>query len=131
MLFDFVSKHIFLTLSVMPNRVTRVNELLQREIGEQLRRHFGGSESVRITISEVDTSADLRRCRIYYSVIGDTQTIVDAEAFFRRIGKELRERVMKRVVLKYFPRFEFIYDPSMERGANLVELMDQLDDEND
>ena len=115
----------------MSNRVTRVNELLQREIGEQLRRHFGGSESVRITISEVDTSSDLRRCAIYYSVIGDTQAIIDAEAFFRRIGKELRERVMKRVVLKYFPRFEFIYDPSMKRGAKLVELLDQLDTKND
>ena len=114
----------------MPNRVTRVNGLLQREIGEQLRRHFGGSESVRITISEVDTSSDLRRCNIYYSVIGDTQAIIESEAFFRRIGKGLRERVMKRVTLKYFPRFEFIYDPSMERGAKLVEIMDQIDDEN-
>lgn len=110
----------------MPNRVTRVNELLQREIGEQLRRYFGGKESVRITISGVDTSSDLRRCTIYYSVIGDAQAIIDSEAFFRRIGKELRERVMKRVVLKYFPRFEFIYDPSMERGAKLVELLNQL-----
>ena len=115
----------------MPNRVARVNELLQREIGEQLHRYFGGKESVRITISEVDTSSDLRRCTIYYSVIGDAQAIIESEAFFRRIGKELRERVMKRVVLKYFPRFEFIYDPSMERGAKLVKLLDELDNEND
>ena len=114
----------------MPNRITRVNELLQREIGEQLRRHFGGQQSVHITISEVSTSSDLRRCTIYYSVIGDAQKIIDSEAFFRRIGKELRERVMKRVVLKYFPRFEFIYDPSMARGAKLVETLDQLDNEN-
>ena len=115
----------------MTNRVTRVNELLQREISEQLHRHFGGKESVRITISDVDTSSDLRRCSIYYSVIGDNQAIVESESFFRRIGKDLRERVMKHVTLKYFPRFEFIYDPSMERGAKLVEFMDQLDNEND
>ena len=114
----------------MPNRVTRVNQLLRREIGEQLRRYFGGSKSVRITISEVDTSPDLRHCRIYYSVIGDAQTVVESEAFFRRIGKDLRERVMKRVVLKYFPHFEFIYDPSMERGAKMVELLDELDNKN-
>lgn len=113
----------------MPNRINRVNQLLQREISEQLRRYFGGKESVRITISDVDTSSDLRNCKIYYSVIGDAQTIIESEAFFRRIGKELRERVMKFVVLKYFPRFEFIYDPSMERGAKLVELLEELDDE--
>jgi len=114
----------------MPSRVNRVNELLQREISEQLHRYFSSSESVRITISEVDTTPDLRNCKIYYSVIGDTQTVIDSEAFFRRIGKELRERVMKQVVLKYFPRFEFIYDPSMERGTKLVELMDELNNEN-
>ncbi len=113
----------------MPNRISRVNQLLQREISEQLLRYFGGNEAARITISDVDTSSDLRHCRIYYSVIGDAQTIVDSEVFFRRIGKELRERVMKSVVLKYFPRFEFIYDPSMERGAKLVELLEELDDE--
>ena len=113
----------------MSNRITRVNELLQRELSEQLRLHFGGKESVRITISDVDTSSDLRNCSVYYSVIGATQDIIDAENFFRRIGKELRERVMKRVVLKYFPRFEFIYDSSMERGARLVEFMEQLDDD--
>lgn len=111
----------------MPNRISRVNGLLQREISEQLRRYYGGKESVRITISDVSTSPDLRHCRIYYSVIGDAQAIVQSDAFFRRIGKELRQRVMQRVTLKYFPRFEFIYDPSMERGSKIVEMMDQLD----
>lgn len=115
----------------MPNRIIRVNELLQREVSEQLRRYFGGKESVRITICDVDTSSNLRQATIYYSVIGDAQTVVEAEAFFRRIGKELRQRVMKRVVLKYFPRFNFAYDPSMERGAKLVELIDELNDEDD
>ena len=115
----------------MSNRISRVNELLQREIGEQLRRYYGGAESVRITISDVNTSTDLRQCRIYYSVIGDAQAIACSEAFFKRIGKELRQRVMQRVTLKYFPRFEFVYDPSMERGSKLIDLMNQLDHENE
>lgn len=115
----------------MSNRISRVNVLLQREIGEQLRRYYSGKESVRITISDVSTSPDLRQCRIYYSVIGGAEAIAQSDAFFRRIGKELRQRVMQRVVLKYFPRFEFIYDPSMERGSKLVDLMDQLDYEDE
>jgi ribosome-binding factor A len=115
----------------MSKRISRVNELLQREIGEQMRRYYGGEQSVKITISDVDTSPDLRNCRIYYSVIGDERDIAESRAFFKRVGKELRQRVSKRVVLKYFPRFEFIYDPSMERGAGILDLLDQLDKEND
>ena len=115
----------------MSKRISRVNELLQREIGEQLRRYYGGEESVRITISDVDTSPDLRQCNIYYSVIGDAKAIQESHAFFKRIGKELRQRVMQRVTLKYFPRFDFKYDPSMERGHGILDLLDQLDNEND
>ena len=48
----------------MSKRISRVNELLQREISEQMRRYYGGEQSVKITISDVDTSPDLRQCRI-------------------------------------------------------------------
>jgi len=113
----------------MSKRISRVNELLQREIGEQLRRYYGGEESVRITISDVDTSPDLRQCSIYYSVIGDAKAIQESQAFFKRIGKELRQRVMQRVTLKYFPRFNFKYDPSLELGNEILDLLDQLDNE--
>jgi len=114
----------------MSKRISRVNELLQREIGEQLRRYYGGVQSVKITISDVDTSPDLRQCKIFYAVIGVEKDIKEAQAFFKRVGKELRQRVMARVKLKYFPRFDFMYDPSMERGAGILDLLDQLDNEN-
>jgi ribosome-binding factor A len=115
----------------MSKRISRVNELLLREISEQMRRYYGGEQSVKITLSDVDTSPDLRQCRIYYSVIGDARDIVESQAFFKRVGKELRQRVMQRVTLKYFPRFDFVYDPSMQRGAEILDLLDQLDKEND
>ncbi|MBT4758227.1 MAG: ribosome-binding factor A [Opitutae bacterium] len=115
----------------MSKRISRVNELLQREIGEQLRRYYGGAESVKITISDVDTSPDLRQCKIFYAVMGEEKEIKLAQAFFKRIGKELRQRVMARVTLKYFPRFDYMYDPSMERGAGILDLLDQLDNENE
>jgi ribosome-binding factor A len=77
----------------------------------------------------VDCSTDLRNARIYYSVLGDAKAITDAEALFRKIGKDLRQRVSKQVILKYFPRFEYIYDPSLERGAEINAILDQLEDE--
>jgi ribosome-binding factor A len=114
----------------MSQRISRINELLKREVSEQMRRYYR-SETAPITISDADCSADLRNLRIYYSVLGDDAAIREAKALFRRIGKDLRQRVSKQVILKYFPRFEFIYDPSLERGAGINEIIDQLDLEND
>lgn len=110
----------------MSKRIQRVNELLQREISDQMRQHYQ-HDAVKITISDVETSADLRNTRIFYAVLGDESDIQQAKVFFRKVGKDLHQRVSKVVVLKYFPRFEFLYDPSLERGADILNLLDELD----
>lgn len=114
----------------MSQRIARINQLLQREVSEQMRRYYR-SESAAITISEVDCGADLRRARVYYSVLGDDAAIAESRAFFRRVGKELRQRVSQQIILKYFPRLEFIYDPSLERGAHVLQLLDELEQESE
>ena len=113
----------------MSQRITRINELLRREVSEQMRRYYR-AETAAITISEVDCSADLRNARIYYSVLGDEEQIEASRRLFYKIGKDIRQRVSKQVILKYFPRFTFSYDPSLERGAEINEILDQLDQEN-
>ena len=114
----------------MTQRIARINQLLQREISEQMRRYYR-AETAAITISDVDCSVDLRHARIYFSVLGDDAAIVEAGELFRKIGKDVRQRVSKHVILKYFPRFDFIYDPSLERGAHVIDLLDELEEEND
>jgi len=112
----------------MSKRISRVNELLQRELSEQLRQRYR-SQAVKITISEVETSPDLRNATIFYSVLGDESDLRDARKLFRKVGKDLRQQVSQRITLKYFPNFEFVYDPSMERGSHILDLLDQLDEE--
>lgn len=94
-------------------------------------RRYYRADTAAITISDVDCSADLRNARIYYSVLGDDADIEASKKLFRKIGKDIRQRVSKHIVLKYFPRFDYIYDPSLERGAGINEILDQLEKEDD
>lgn len=112
----------------MSQRIQRVNELILREVSEQLRTRYR-SEAVAITITDVETSTDLRNARIYYSVIGDEEVRNEASALFRKVGRDLHQKVSQRVILKYFPKFEFQYDPSLERGAGILDILDQLGEE--
>ena len=112
----------------MSQRIKRINALLQREISEQMRRHYG-ADTVAITISDVSVSTDLRNANVYYSVLGDEAEIVASQKLLRRIGKDIRQRVSRKVVLKYFPTFYYVYDPSLGRGAEINEILDQLDQE--
>lgn len=110
----------------MSKRISRVNELLQREVSEQMRRYYR-AEAAPITISEVSTSVDLRNATVYYSVLGDDVAIQEAKAFFRKVGNDLCQRVSKVITMKYFPKLVFTYDPSLERGAEILDLLDELD----
>jgi ribosome-binding factor A len=88
----------------MSQRITRINALLQREISEQMRRYYR-ADTAAITISDVSVSADLRNAKIYYSVLGDDAEIAASQKLFRRIGKDIRQRVSREITLKYFPDF--------------------------
>ena len=109
----------------MGQRMVRVSELVKREISEILHTRYQ-SESVYITITDVRVSADLRNARVYYSVLGGEQESNSARTFLAREVREIRRIVGKRIVLKYLPALEFVYDESMERGAHLNFLIDQL-----
>ncbi len=109
----------------MGQRVIRVNELLKREISQILHTRYRG-RTVAITVSEVDTSPNLRKARVYFSVIGGNENRVEAEVFFRQHGREIREEMSKAVVLKYLPHLEFIYDEGIERGARLDAIFEDL-----
>ena len=54
----------------MSNRTLRVNELLQRELSDILRKQYQ-SETVAVTITEIRVAPDLRDARVFVSVIGD------------------------------------------------------------
>ena len=110
----------------MSKRMKRVNELLRRELSEQLRQRYRDTAAA-VTICEVDPSPDLRNASIYYSVLGDASALHHAAQLFREISKDLRRQVARRVTLKYFPAFEFIHDPSMERGSHIVDLLDSME----
>ena len=58
----------------MSNRTIRVNELIQRELGDILHRRYQ-SETVAITITEVRVAPDLRDARLFVSVIGNDEVV--------------------------------------------------------
>ena len=110
----------------MSNRTVRVNELVQRELSDILRRRYQ-SEAVAMTISEVRVSPDLRDARVFVAVVGDEETGVAKLRWIRSKAGELRAELGRRIVLKYLPKFEFMLDESAIRGARILRALDRLD----
>src|SRR6188474_2226937 len=51
-------------------RVERVRSLLQREIGEAIRRELPVSQAGLITVNDVEIGGDLRNARVFVSILG-------------------------------------------------------------
>ena len=86
------------------------------------------AESCRISSSaEADVSPDLRNAKIYYSALGNRENIARAGKFLASIKKELRQMLSKKVVLKYSPDLQFIFDASGERALKILAAIDEID----
>ncbi|AWT59980.1 MAG: Ribosome-binding factor A [Candidatus Moanabacter tarae] len=109
----------------MGQRMLRVSKLVKREISELLHTRYR-SESVYITISDVEVSSDLRNARVYFSVVGDSERAASAGRFLKAESRELRRMLGKRIVLKYLPNLSFVYDKALERGVHLNALIDEF-----
>ena len=110
------------------NRIGRINEEIQRELAEQLRRLKDPrvSQVGMVSITRVDTTGDLRYSKVYISVLDKDQEkdvlkgLKSASGFLRReLGHSLQ--------LRYTPELQFIADDSIAYGARMYDLLKSLD----
>jgi ribosome-binding factor A len=107
----------------MSRRLDRVNELLKREISDVLRRDFEFEGSL-VTVNAVEAAPDLKEAKVHVGVFGGHE-----EGVIARLNDKhgfIQGRVMKRVVLKNTPVLRFVSDHSVERGVEIVNLLDQV-----
>lgn len=109
----------------MSNRTVRVNELVQRELSDILRKRYQ-SESVAVTITEVRVSPDLRDARVFVSVVGDEEFATEKLRWLRSKAHDIREELSRRIVLKYLPKFEYVLDESAIKGARILQMLDEI-----
>ena len=110
----------------MSHRTVRINELVQRELSDILRKRYQ-TEAVTITITEVRVAPDLRDARVFVSVVGGTEEEAEVKLrWLRTQSAAIREELAKRIVLKYLPKFEYRLDKSLVRTTRLLGLLDEM-----
>lgn len=109
-------------------RTTRVGELLRAEISELLLREVKDPRVGRgmVTITEVQVSPDLRRAVVFFSHFGTEEERAEALEGLVHSAPFLHRELVQRLSLRHVPELVFRFDPSIERGARLAELIAQV-----
>ena len=105
------------------NRIGRINEEIQRELADQLRRL---SQVGMVSITRVDTTSDLRYARVYISVLDKDQE-KDVLKGLKSAGGFLRRELGRALQLRYTPELQFIADDSIQHGAHILEILRQVE----
>ena len=110
------------------NRIGRINEEIQRELSDQLRRLKDPrvSQVGMVSITRVDTTGDLRYSRIYISVL-DKSKEKDALKGLKSAAGFLRRELGRALQLRYTPELQFIADDSIQYGAHILEVLHQVE----
>jgi ribosome-binding factor A len=79
-----------------------------------------------VTVTGVETSPDLRHARVFVSVLGTGSAREETLAGLAAAHGVLQGRVGRELRLKRTPTLTFQYDPSVERGVRMTQLIDDL-----
>jgi ribosome-binding factor A len=110
------------------NRIVRINELVQREISDILRRRHG-AEAVAITVSEVRIAPDLRDGRVFVAIVGAEAQVEERFRWLKSRAREIREELAKRITIKFMPRLTYVLDKSADRAARIHHALNQIAEE--
>ncbi|MGH9092190.1 MAG: 30S ribosome-binding factor RbfA [Acidimicrobiales bacterium] len=103
-------------------RALRVNEVLRQIVAEELERLADADERLRLlTVTSVDTSADLRHATVYLGHLEED----GAEALEER-RPQVQRAVGRQVRMKRTPRLQFAADPAVAAGERVEEVLRRL-----
>ena len=103
----------------------RVNEAVKEVVSEGL----GELKDPRIgfvTVTGVETSPDLRHARVFVSVLGSEAKRRKTLAGLEAAHGVLQARLARELRMKRTPQLAFEYDPTVERGVRMTQLIDEL-----
>ncbi|MEW6279386.1 MAG: 30S ribosome-binding factor RbfA [Candidatus Eremiobacterota bacterium] len=104
----------------------RVSDLLREVAADALRRvkDPGLGEDL-ISITEVKVSPDLSQARFLVSTLAAPERRPQILESLNRAAGFIRHEITRQVSLKRIPSVSFAYDPSLEQGARVLNLISE------
>jgi ribosome-binding factor A len=111
----------------MSNRINRVNSLLEQEISKLIAKEFDFRD-ILVTLTRVDTSANLIETRAYISVMPNDKIDYVIKALNNEIYN-VQKKIDKMLNMRPIPKIIFLGDKNISEAARVEELLEKLKNE--
>jgi len=110
------------------NRLEKINSLLRDEVSKIILRDFEFSPSILVTLTRVDTSANLIEAKVYISVFPDDK----ADEIVRILNKgiyDVQYKINRTLRQRPIPKLRFVKDKEISKAGRVEELLAGLKNE--
>ena len=110
------------------DRLERINSLLKRVIAESMFTVMQGDAVAPglFTVTGVSCGKDLRDATVRVSVFGEEDVKKRAMDHLKHHAKRFQQIINREVRMKFTPRLTFQLDRSLEKGDEVLSLLDRL-----
>ena len=107
------------------SRKDRVSEQIRRELAELIRSELKDPRVGMISITDVEVTADYAHAKIFFSTLAGSESIDAVLTGLQKASGFLRRELGKRISIHMTPQLHFVFDQSLERGADLSKLIQE------
>ena len=104
------------------NRIGRINEEIQREMSTLIRSVKDPRVSGMISVTAVNTTPDLKFCKVYISVL-DKSDVEQVLKGLKSASGYLRRELGRALNLRNTPELTFVRDDSIDQGAHILDML--------
>ena len=116
----------------MTRRTERLNGLIREEISELLQREVKDPRlGCFLTVTRVDTSADLKYAKVFVSIMGSDEEKEEALKGLDSASGFFQKKLWGRLSIRRMPQLSFHKDDSIERAAHVLHLMHEVASDED
>ena len=107
------------------SRRDRISEQIRRELAELIRTELKDPRVGMISITGVEVSADYAHAKVFFSSMSGREHLDSVLACLQKAAGFLRRELGRRITIHSTPQLHFVFDESLERGADLSKLIEQ------
>jgi ribosome-binding factor A len=112
-------------------RADRIRSQILRDVQKMLAEECTLNLKALVTFTDVEISNDLKYATIYYSVLGQDEAKNEASKYLSRIMHRVQMQIGRLLRIKNVPEIKFKFDPSIERGMRIEQLLNEISKENE
>lgn len=109
----------------MSNRISRVNQLIKRELSQIILKEFDFSPDILITLTKVETSSNLIQVKVYISVLPEAKTERILQILNQQIY-QLQQKLNKRLKMRPIPRIKFVQEKETSEAGRIEEILEEI-----